>query len=88
MTITIPITKARETLTKLPKKLDHKNTAAITRDGEPIMAILPWDLYESIIETLEITADKDLMIALRESLEDIKKNKTFSIDEIRKDIGL
>ncbi len=88
MTITLPISKARETLTQLPKKLDHRNTATITVDGKPVMAVLPWDLYESIMETLEVMADKELMNSLRESLDHLKNNRTFPIDGIRTDIGL
>ena len=32
---------------------------------EPVLAVMPWDLFESIVETLEIMGDMDMMDALR-----------------------
>ena len=51
----ISITEARQEITALPERLAKEPGAvAVTRRGKPVLAIMPWDLYESIIETLEI----------------------------------
>ncbi len=73
----IPITEARHELTSLPERLgEEPGAVAVTRRGKPVLAILPWDLYESIIETLEIMGDKDQMAALRKGIEEIDRPKT------------
>lgn len=85
----IPITEARHEITSLPKRLAKEPGAvAVTRRGKPILAIMPWDLYESIVETLEIMGDKDLMAALRKGLKDIAEGRTYSMEEIERGIGL
>lgn len=59
-------------MTSLPERLSAEPGAvAVTRRGKPVLAILPWDLYESIQETLEVMADEELMVALRESLREL-----------------
>lgn len=83
----IPITEARHQITSLPERLAKSPGAvAVTRRGKPVLAIMPWDYYESIIETLEILGDKDLMAALRQSIKDFESGKTFSMEEIEQEI--
>lgn len=85
----IPITVARHEITSLPKRLAKEPGAvAVTRRGKPVLAIMPWDLYESIVETLEIMGDKDLMAALRQGLKDIAEGRTYSMEEIEREITL
>ncbi len=53
----LSIAEAREQLTRLPEILsedDETAAATITRHGKPVLAVLPWDVYESIVETLAI----------------------------------
>ena len=58
----IPIAQARAELTQLPERLSAENrTVALTRYGEPVLPVMPWDLFESIVETLEVMADMDMM---------------------------
>jgi antitoxin YefM len=51
----IPITEARQEITSLPERLAKSPGAvAVTRRGKPVLSIMPWDFYESIVETMEI----------------------------------
>lgn len=85
----IPITEARHELTSLPERLAAKPGAvAVTRRGKPVLAIMPWDLYESIVETLEIMGDKDLMAAIRQGIKEIEEGKTIPWEQVKKDLGL
>ena len=44
----IPMTEARHELTSLPERLAKEPGAiAVTRRGKPVLAVMPWDLYES-----------------------------------------
>ncbi len=84
----IPITEARHEITSLPERLAKTPGAiAVTRRGKPVLAIMPWDLYESIIETLEILGDQELMSALRQGIKDIEEGNTYSMDEIGQEIS-
>jgi antitoxin YefM len=84
----IPITEARHEITSLPERLAKAPGAvAVTRRGKPVLAIMPWDLYESIIETLEILGDQNLMVALRQGIKEIEEGKTYSMDEIEREIS-
>ena len=68
------ITEARSKLTQLPEQLDGKAWAMpLTRRGKPVMALMSWDLFESIIETLEIMGDPELMAELRASIEQLER---------------
>jgi antitoxin YefM len=68
----IPITEARHELTSLPERLAvEPGAVAITRRGKPVLAVMPWELYESIMETLDILGDEELMTTLRQGIEEI-----------------
>ena len=85
----LTITEARQKLPSLPERLaDDPGTVVITRRGKPVLAILSWDLYEAIIETLEILEDETLMTALRQSLQDLEAGRTSSMEEVKRELGL
>jgi|SRR6266581_6761690 len=82
------ISEIREQITRLPEQFEEEPEAiTVTRHGKPIMAILPWELYESIMETLEIMGDEELMAAIREGIKDIEEGRTKSLDEVLKELG-
>ena len=82
----IPITQARHELSRLPEEFaadDTSDAVAITRRGKPVLAVLPWDLYDSLVETLEILGDEDLMAALRQSIKEMESEELILWDEVR-----
>ncbi len=84
----IPITEARHEITSLPERLTKEPGAvAVTRRGEPVLAIMPWELYESIVETLEILGDQTLMSALRQGMKDIEEGRTYGMEEVEREIS-
>jgi antitoxin YefM len=84
--IQLTITQARQALLDLPERLAKtpEKTLSITRHGRPVLAVLPWELYESIIETLDVLGDPEATAALRASLEDIRKGRVVSHEVARK----
>jgi prevent-host-death family protein len=85
----LPIIKARDRLTSLPEELaEEPGAIAVTRRGEPVLAILPWELYESIVETLEILSDEELMAALRQSIKEVSEGKAVSWDRAKQELNL
>ena len=84
----LTITEARNRFTKLPDETAHNRIFAVTRRNKEVMAVMSWDLYEGLLETIEILADKDLMESFRRGLDDIKSGRTYNIEESRKRLGL
>ena len=85
----LPITAARDELTSLPDRLSETHeTVTVTRRGKPVLAILPWEEYETIVETLEIMADADLMAALRQSLKEAKQGKLIPWERVKRKLQL
>jgi antitoxin YefM len=86
----LTISEARKALLDLPEKLARtpERAVTITRRGQPVLAILPWEFYESIVETLEILGDPEMVTALRESLEDLKRGRVVSHAEAKKRLGV
>lgn len=81
----LPIIKARDKLTSLPEELaERPGAVAVTRRGEPVLAILSWELYESIVETLEILGDADLMAQLRQSIGEVASGKVVPWEAARR----
>ncbi len=84
----IPIVKARAMLTQLPELLSAGNRAvALTRRGKPVLALMPWELFESIVETMEIMGDRELMDALRRGIRDVQEGSLIAIDEVAAEFG-
>jgi antitoxin YefM len=86
--VQLPIIKARDRLTSLPEELaEEPGAIAVTRRGEPVLAILPWDLYESIMETLEILGDEELMAALRQGIKEASEGKAIPWDRAKQELN-
>ena len=91
MTQSMPIIEARNKLTSLPErfaKQPEPGAVTVTRRGKPVLAILPWDLYESIVETMEILGDEKLMADLRRSIQEIAAGKIIPWERAKKRLRL
>ena len=91
MTKTMPIMEARRQLTTLPEALRHdgeSDVLEVTRRGKPVLAVLPWELYEAVTETLDILADQELMPLLRQSIGELEAGKTLSWEEAKRELEL
>ena len=84
---TMPMIKARDRLTGLPEELElDPQAVTVTLHGEPVLAILPWNLYESIVETLEILGDRDLTTALRQAIKEVDEGQTISWEQAKQEL--
>ena len=83
----ISIVKARAMLTQLPERLAAENRAvALTRYGKPVLAVMSWDLFESITETMEIMGDSDMMAALRRGIRDVQEGNLITLDQAKTEL--
>jgi antitoxin YefM len=84
----ISITEARNKFMKLPDQAEKNQVLAITRRNKEVMAIMSWELYEGLLETLEIISDPKLMNNLKKGLDDIKAGRTYSLSDAYERLGL
>ncbi len=86
----LTISVARKKFLELPERLarEPERAITITRRGRPVLAVMPWEFYESIVETLDVLSDPEMVSALRESLEDLKHGRLLSNEETKKRLGV
>jgi PHD/YefM family antitoxin component YafN of YafNO toxin-antitoxin module len=85
---TLSISEAQKELTRLPDQFSEETDAfTVTRYGKPVLAILPFDTYQTmratinalqekiqaLQETLEILHDEELMAAFGRGVQDIEE---------------
>lgn len=91
MPATMTISKARNRLLKLPKEMAKRGESkaiAVTQHGKPVLAILPWEFYDSLVETLEVLGDEEFMAALRKGVRDLEEGKGIPIEKVKESWGL
>jgi antitoxin YefM len=91
MTHTLSIMEARKQLTSMPETLMHNGQAdvlEITRRGKPVLAVMPWELYEAVAETLEVMGDKELMTQLRQSIQELNADTLISWQDAKRELDL
>lgn len=84
----LTITEARNKFMKLPDETIDNQIITVTRRNKEVMAVMSWELYEGLLETIEILSDQELMGNLKKGLEEIKSGKTYTIKESRERLGL
>jgi len=84
----MPISETRKRITHLASELSPEDTVSVTNRGKEILAILPWETYEAIAETLQILSDPRMMEQLKNGLDDIKNERLHDLDEVKRDLGL
>ncbi len=84
----LTITEARNKFMKLPDQAAKDQVIAVTRRNKEVMAVLSWELYEGLLETLEILSDPMLMNHLKKGIEDVKAGRTHSLSAAHERLGL
>ena len=93
---TLSISEAQKEFTRIPDQFEEELEAVtVTRYGKPVMAILPFNTYkslletiDSLIETLEILQDEELMAAFRESVKALQNGETVDWEDAKRELGL
>ena len=79
----MPLVETQATLPRLPERLAEGNRPlALTRSGAPVLAVLTWDLFESLLETLEIMNDPVLMAALRRDMSRTREPTLAPVEQL------
>ena len=86
MVKTKSVFETRLRFTSLQDELKMDEVIAVTRRGEPQMALMRWELYEGLVSTLEVLSDRELMDTLRTSLEDVREGRLVTLDELEQEL--
>jgi len=79
----VPLSEAKARLSSLMRKVrEEHGTYGITHRGKPEGVLLSVEEYETLIETLEILSDRELMASLDRGLADEKAGRLYSHDEV------
>jgi len=83
------ISEARLNLSDLSKKLSKRSTraVAITKKGKPILAVMNWESFESLVETLEILSDPEQLKAFHKGVEELNAGKGIPWEEAKKELA-
>jgi len=83
MTVTLPLTEARNRLPSLVKGIGRRaDRVVITRNGKPEAVMMNADEYESWMETLVLMSDRKARAGIRQGLRELKAGKTRSFEEV------
>jgi antitoxin YefM len=83
--------EVRRRLASLPEELaKHPEIGAVkvTRRGKPVLAVMSWDLYESITETREIMSDPEMMAAFRQGVKEMEEGRAIPWEQVKRELGL
>lgn len=81
----LSISEARKNLTKLANQLNEEHEVVeVTNRGKPVLAIIAWDLYESLEETVEILGSEELQTQVKDSINELRQGKLIPWSEVKK----
>ena len=86
----VALMTARAKLTGLSRELKRspRTVVQITHRGKPSMTLMSSELYDTLVETLEVMSDPSAVEALRKSLADVEAGRLHSLDEVAARLGL
>ena len=73
---------------KLPDQAAKDQILAVTRRNKEVMAVMSWEMYEGLLETLEVLSDPELMEHLRAGIEDVKAGRIHSLSDAYERLGI
>lgn len=84
---TLPLAEVRANLSKLVDEAVRTHLRIeVTRQGRRAAVILSAEDYDSIMETLDVLSDPDLMADLRRGQADIAQGDYHTLDEVAREM--
>jgi PHD/YefM family antitoxin component YafN of YafNO toxin-antitoxin module len=84
----LSISEARKRITSLEDDLSFDDTISITNHGKEVLALLRWDTYESIADTLEIISDEALHEELKSGIRQLENNDLIDFEDFKKNLNV
>jgi antitoxin YefM len=88
MAKTVPVREFRARLGELLSDVaDRRDHVVVTRNGKPAAALIPIGEYEALEATAEILSDTATLDAIETGLEDLARDETVTLEELRIEIA-
>ena len=84
----LQISEARRRLNELHKEMGPDETVSITSHGKQVFALMPWELYEALNETMEIMGDPEMMAALKRGVQDIQSGRLTDWEKAKTELEI
>jgi len=79
----LPVTHVKRHFLDILKSIEEDDsTFAVTRNGEAVGIIMTPERYESLLETIEILSNKEIITALEASAKDFKEGKVYTHEDV------
>lgn len=87
---TLSLTDTRNRLLKLADELKREpgTVVEVMKRGKPVMTLISSDLYEALLETLEILGEESTVARLRRALKEIERGKGIPWAAAKRRLGL
>ena len=84
------LTEARNQLLKVAEEMERRpdQVVEIVKRGKKVMTLLSAEVYEALVETLEVVGDEAALAKLRRALREIEGRKGMSWSKAREELGL
>ena len=84
--ITMNLSDAKDNLSKIVKETaETTGQVVISVNGRNQVVLISMEEYESLMETIEILKDQDLVKRIVSSTEDLQKGNVVKFDDIRRE---
>ena len=83
-----PVREFRSRLSELLRDVaDRRDHVLVTRNGRPAAVLVPIGEYEALEETAEILSDREALAAIEAGLEELDRDETVSLEELRRELA-
>lgn len=84
---TVPLADARANLSRLvDEAVRTHQRVEVTRSGRRSVVILSADDYDSLMETLDILSDPDLVREIRDGEAEAERGEVYSLEEVTEEM--
>lgn len=86
----LSLTDARNRLLEIAEEMERKpsTVVSVNKRGKPLMTLISTDVYEGILETLDILSDPKAVVSIRKSIRQMKAGKTILWEKVKKGLDL
>jgi len=79
--ITMPVTEAKQRFTEIVKGAqEYFDRYLVTRNGKEAAVVMSAEEYENLLETLDVLASKNEVLAIRQASAQARSGETVSLD--------
>ena len=84
---TLTITQARQDLFKIADQVQKPNNYyTLSVEGKPKVVMMSFDEFDSMVETIEILSDPEILANIKEAEEEYERGECVTWEEMKKEL--